>query len=100
MKHKKFISDLNKRRQYKKIEILKKVIQTLFLYSQDSFLRLILIKKTCSKNLQKKFKTHIRNYCVITGRSRGVSKQFKVSRIAFRSLNNKGIFFGLKKASW
>lgn len=45
-------------------------------------------------------KTRIRNRCIITGRSRGILKQFRISRIVFRELAWKGVLAGIHKASW
>lgn len=45
-------------------------------------------------------KVRIRNRCVLTGRARGVYKDFKLSRIMFRDLALKGLLPGIKKASW
>ncbi|CAH8264719.1 unnamed protein product [Arabidopsis lyrata] len=42
----------------------------------------------------------IRNRCVFTGRSRSVTELFRVSRIVFRGLANKGALMGIKKSSW
>uniref|UniRef100_A0A0D9X3Y1 Succinate dehydrogenase [ubiquinone] iron-sulfur subunit, mitochondrial n=1 Tax=Leersia perrieri TaxID=77586 RepID=A0A0D9X3Y1_9ORYZ len=44
--------------------------------------------------------TRLRNRCIFTGRSRAVYKKFRMSRIVFRSLANKGELLGVKKASW
>lgn len=44
--------------------------------------------------------TRSRNRCQITGRSRGVLRKFKVSRIMLRELALAGQIPGLKKASW
>lgn len=52
------------------------------------------------KVLKNSFKTQIKDYCILTGRSRSISSKYKVSRITFRFLANQGIFFGLKKATW
>ena len=38
--------------------------------------------------------------CLLTGRSRGVLRKFKVSRIMLRELALAGKIPGLKKASW
>lgn len=38
--------------------------------------------------------------CEITGRPRGVLRKFKMSRILFRELANKGQIPGVKKSSW
>jgi len=43
-------------------------------------------------------RSHMR--CQITGRSRGVLRKFKVSRIMLRELALAGQIPGLKKASW
>lgn len=38
--------------------------------------------------------------CQLTGRSKGVLRKFKISRIMLRELANAGKIPGLKKASW
>jgi len=43
-------------------------------------------------------RSHMR--CQITGRSHGVLRKFKVSRIMLRELAHAGYIPGLKKASW
>ena len=45
-------------------------------------------------------KTRIRNRCEITGRSRGVYRKLKISRIALRELGSKGEIPGMTKSSW
>jgi len=42
----------------------------------------------------------IRNRCVITGRSRSVSRFFKISRIQFRELSSVGKIPGIFCSSW
>jgi len=44
--------------------------------------------------------TRSHNRCQLTGRSRGVLRKFKVSRIMLRELALSGKIPGLKKASW
>lgn len=44
--------------------------------------------------------TRAHNRCQITGRSRGVLRKFKISRIMLRELALAGQIPGLKKASW
>jgi small subunit ribosomal protein S14 len=44
--------------------------------------------------------TRSRNRCQLTGRSKGVLRKFKVSRIMLRELALAGKIPGLKKASW
>ena len=45
-------------------------------------------------------KTQVRNRCVLTNRSRGVYKQFKLSRICIRNLAAAGLLPGVTKSSW
>jgi small subunit ribosomal protein S14 len=42
----------------------------------------------------------VRNRCEITGRPRGVYRNFKLSRITFRELAHRGMIPGVTKASW
>jgi small subunit ribosomal protein S14 len=45
-------------------------------------------------------KTRHRNRCELTGRTRGVYRKFKLSRIKLRELGSFGRIPGLTKASW
>ena len=47
-----------------------------------------------------KYSTRKQNRCEITGRSRGVYRKFRVSRIVLRELALKGMVPGMRKASW
>lgn len=42
----------------------------------------------------------LRNRCLLTGRSRGYLRKFKVSRICFRELAGMGLIPGVTKSSW
>jgi small subunit ribosomal protein S14 len=42
----------------------------------------------------------LRSRCQFTGRSRGVLKKFKRSRLCFREMANSGLIPGVIKASW
>ena len=42
----------------------------------------------------------LHNRCSLTGRPRGYMRQFGISRIPFREMENKGLIPGVKKASW
>jgi small subunit ribosomal protein S14 len=44
--------------------------------------------------------TRSHNRCMLTGRSRGVLRKFKICRIQLRELALAGKIPGLKKASW
>lgn len=45
-------------------------------------------------------RVRLRNRCQLTGRSRGVLSKFKLSRLCFREMANKGLIPGIFKASW
>ena len=59
--------------------------------------RKALIEKS---NKKAKFKVREYNRCERCGRSRSYSRKFKLCRICFRELANKGMIPGVKKASW
>jgi small subunit ribosomal protein S14 len=44
--------------------------------------------------------TRVRNRCSLTGRSRGVSQDFRLSRMKLRQLAAQGLLPGVFKASW
>lgn len=44
--------------------------------------------------------TRLRSICALTGRSRGVYKKLKISRIMLRKLALEGKIPGMKKSSW
>ena len=44
--------------------------------------------------------TRSKNRCHVTGRPRGYLRKFKMSRISFRELANKGLIPGVTKSSW
>mgnify|MGYP001384092643 CR=1 FL=1 len=45
-------------------------------------------------------RVRIRNRCEMTGRSRGVYRKFKLSRIGLRELASRGQLPGVVKSSW
>ena len=44
--------------------------------------------------------SRVSNRCIITGRSKGVYRRYKISRIMLRQLALQGRLPGMKKASW
>lgn len=42
----------------------------------------------------------VRNRCELTGRPRGVYRDFRLSRIKFRELAHRGMIPGVTKSSW
>ncbi len=47
-----------------------------------------------------KFKSRVVRRCEVCGRSRAVYRKFKLCRICLRSMANRGLIPGVKKASW
>lgn len=42
----------------------------------------------------------LRNRCLLTGRSRGYYRKFRMSRLCFREMALQGLIPGVTKASW
>ena len=102
--------DKLRRHLVKKFQI-KKLFAKVF--QQDLLLKEALEKKCATTSLspflyQKATKTiprnsskiRVKNRCVKSGRSRGILKFCKLSRIVFREQASKGAIPGISKASW
>ena len=99
MKLKRYLRNIKQRNLYKQTELFQKVLKTLFFYLKHKKLCLIIQKIVFLRFSKFFFKTAIRNFCIISGRARGLIRKFKISRIVFKSLGEKGLFFGLQKLS-
>jgi len=93
------IKDLKKRKIFLKIEKKKYLYKFLFI---NFFLKkkksIKLLKYINKKKLISK--TKIKNRCVYTNRSRGVSKYFSLSRISQKNFMEFGLIPGFIKAVW
>ncbi len=58
------------------------------------------IAKIVREDKKLKYKHRHTNRCKICGRPRGYIRLFKLCRLCFRELANKGMLPGVKKASW
>lgn len=63
------------------------------LKKEGRFLELSLLPRNSSP-------TRFKNYCKLTGRTRGYHRKFGLSRHMLRKLGNEGLIPGLKAASW
>jgi ribosomal protein S14 len=99
MKHKSLVRDIHKRELYIKMELAQRVIKTITFNFKNNARIFTVLNNGIKKNQSNPFRTHIRNSCIISGRSKAVHKRFKISRILLRELSGKGYFFGLKKGS-
>lgn len=52
------------------------------------------------KYYSKQYISHVRNRCIHTGRSRGINRFFRMSRILVRSKSGQGLLTGVKRSSW
>lgn len=79
-----------KRRQYKLI------IENLALSTEVRAQAVILLN-----NLPRSSSSvRLRNRCALTGRSRGVLRKWRMSRVRFRELASQGALLGVSKSSW
>ena len=81
---------------HKKRESLKKIINNKKLPLDERFAAQLKLAKIPRNSA----KIRIRNRCEITGRSHGVYRKLKISRIALRELALSGKIPGMTKSSW
>jgi small subunit ribosomal protein S14 len=93
--------DLNVRKHFLKEEHLH-LIQRSLLKNQllTRPLRVTLTANWSNNKPFKSYKSRIKNYCILTGRSRSYIRFFRLSRVKMRELASRGILFGISKASW
>ncbi len=80
----------------KKRESLKKIIKNKKLPLEERFKAQLKLAKLPRNSAR----IRIRNRCEITGRSHGVYRKLKISRIALRELASSGKIPGMTKSSW
>lgn len=84
------------KKYYNKRQELKKIISSL---ETDEENRLVAIEQL-NKLPKNSSPIRQRNRCQLTGRPRGYLQKFKLSRICFREMANRGLIPGVVKASW
>lgn len=82
--------------KWDKRQELKKIVMDLTVSDEDKIQAQIALDKL-PKNSSP---VRLRNRCQITGRARGFLRKFKLSRLCFREMANKGLIPGIFKASW
>ena len=92
--------DKSRRQLYKKQELrrigYKSIIQDLSLPAKTR-VQFIQRLNTLDRNGSV---TRFRNRCIISGRSRGVYRFCRLSRISFRELASQALLAGIAKSSW
>lgn len=94
------LNDKLNRKRFYKIEHRRVILSYL---SKSDLFSLNLRYRASSKlsRLSKKVKvSRIKNYCILTGRSGSVGRDFRLSRIKFRELSLSGHLYGVTKSSW
>jgi small subunit ribosomal protein S14 len=92
--------DTIKRNTFKKYE-LKRLYLKYIIYN-NNIKKKIRINAMLLLNKFPKNSSYIRikNRCIITGRSKSVYRDFKVSRMILRNLAHNGLLSGVIKSSW
>ena len=80
----------------KKRRELKKIIKNRKLPLEERFNAQLKLAKLPPNSAR----IRVRNRCEITGRSHGVYRKLRISRIALRELASKGRIPGMTKSSW
>ena len=81
---------------FKKREKLKKIVMNKKLPLEERFKA----QQKLSKLPRNSAQNRVMNRCQITGRTHGVYRKFRISRIALRQLGLQGKIPGLVKSSW
>lgn len=97
---KKIQKDKRNRQLFKKTELKRITLKTLAKNSNLSPQIRHKINLQLTKMPKNGSITRISNRCIISGRSHGVHKKFKISRILLREYINNGWIPGYKKISW
>jgi ribosomal protein S14 len=84
---------------FRKSEIIKRKLQILMCSLLNKNIIFFFLNMYLQKNLSLN-SISIRNYCIESGRSRGLQKKFWLSRIKLREVTSQSFLCGLKKASW
>ena len=96
--------DKERRLKYYKNELniiaLKYLINNPVLLLNNNFINKFMLKDSFTNFLKKNSLNKIVNYCVLTGRSRGVLRKFKMSRLKFKELASKGWISGFIHSNW
>lgn len=76
----------------------------LILFQNKDFSSKIFVRKYLTNlkqfNTGSNSTTRLRSICLLTGRTRSVYRNFKMSRLKIREYANMGFFTGMSKASW
>jgi len=92
--------DIKRRKFFKKYEVKRKVLKSVIYDSNINDKEKFFTQLMLSNLPKNSSVTRIHNRCVITGRSHGVHRKFKLSRIQIKDQLYKNNINGLRKISW
>lgn len=82
--------------KWDKRQKLKKIVMDLSASDEDK----LQAQMSLDKLPKNSSPVRLHSRCQITGRARGFLRKFKLSRLCFREMANKGLIPGIFKASW
>jgi len=92
------VKDKKNRLNYKKFEKKKLLLKAIYVNKfLDNYCHNQI--KLYFKNILV-YKTKIKNYCLLTARSRGIIRKYNISRMLFKQFASYGYLKGIKKSSW
>jgi|TARA_B100000401_G_C52690175_1_gene664067 small subunit ribosomal protein S14 len=92
--------DKKRRKLFKKYESKRRELKAIIYNKENSMELRNKAQIALSKLPKDSSKIRIKNRCVLTGRSKGVFRYFKLSRIQLRQLTLEGNIPGYSKTSW
>ena len=95
-----YLKDKNRRFFYDKTEKKKYILR--YIFNNLSLENVLRIKAYTEYSNLCKFSTitKIKNRCILTNRSKGIYRKFKLSRLFFKKYALSGDLPGIRKASW
>jgi len=96
----KILKDLKKRLELKKKEPLRTSLRFLIRNEKTPYITRLCAARVLNSMPRKSSITQTHNFCVRTGRSRGVLKPYFVSRIQMRDLIGTGLIPGISRSVW
>ena len=92
--------NINRRKLVKKFKNQRLLLKNKIKQKDLSMEERLILQKKLNELPRNTSPIRIRNRCELTGRTRGVYRKFKLSRIKIRELSMAGALTGVVKSSW
>ena len=92
--------NINRRKLVKKFKNQRLLLKNKIKQKDLSMEERLILQKKLNELPRNSSQIRIRNRCELTGRTRGVYRKFRLSRIKFRELSMIGALPGVVKSSW